>query len=62
MRRDDLVCAYCAGPVSEGRCRVCRAARDQYGRQTAQLRRALWTAVAVLVAIVAALVLQVRFA
>jgi hypothetical protein len=62
MRRDDLVCAYCAGPVSEGRCRVCRAAREQYAWQSAQLRRALWAAIAVLVAIVAALVLQVRFA
>jgi hypothetical protein len=24
---DDLVCARCAGPVAEGRCPVCRAAR-----------------------------------
>lgn len=24
---DDLVCARCAGPVAEGRCPACRAAR-----------------------------------
>jgi len=35
MTCDRLVCANCAGPVSEGRCEVCRAERrrvhDQYG-------------------------------
>jgi hypothetical protein len=25
---DDLVCARCSGPVAEGRCHTCRAARD----------------------------------
>ncbi|GAA2462469.1 hypothetical protein [Streptomyces macrosporus] len=29
MTCDRLVCANCAGPVSEGRCRVCRAHREQ---------------------------------
>jgi hypothetical protein len=27
MTYDRLVCANCAGPVSEGRCPVCRASR-----------------------------------
>ncbi|WP_322767348.1 hypothetical protein, partial [Frankia sp. Cr1] len=25
---EDLICARCAGPVAEGRCASCRAARD----------------------------------
>jgi hypothetical protein len=31
LRPHDLVCASCAGPVQEGRCSVCRAARSQLG-------------------------------
>lgn len=27
MSCDHLICAYCAGPVEEGRCPSCRAAR-----------------------------------
>ncbi|MET7637633.1 hypothetical protein [Streptomyces sp. NPDC005438] len=30
MTCDRLVCAHCAGPVSEGRCPVCRAERARY--------------------------------
>ncbi|PJE94025.1 hypothetical protein CUT44_27260 [Streptomyces carminius] len=29
MTCDRLVCANCAGPVSEGRCNVCRAHRQR---------------------------------
>ena len=29
MSCDHLICAYCAGPVEEGRCGSCRAARAQ---------------------------------
>jgi hypothetical protein len=29
MSCEHLVCAHCAGPVVEGRCPVCRAAREQ---------------------------------
>lgn len=29
MTCDRLVCANCAGPVSEGRCAVCRAERQR---------------------------------
>lgn len=29
MTCDRLVCANCAGPVSEGRCPVCRAHRER---------------------------------
>ncbi|MCX4664165.1 hypothetical protein [Streptomyces uncialis] len=30
MTYDRLVCANCASPVSEGRCRVCRASRERF--------------------------------
>ncbi|MEV7427829.1 MULTISPECIES: hypothetical protein [unclassified Streptomyces] len=33
MTYDRLVCANCAGPVAEGRCRVCRAHRDRLQQQ-----------------------------
>ena len=29
MSCEHLICAQCAGPVVEGRCQVCRAARAQ---------------------------------
>ncbi len=34
---EHLVCANCAGPVSEGRCSVCRGQRAQMHRQTGGL-------------------------
>ncbi|MEV6107478.1 hypothetical protein AB0M28_22635 [Streptomyces sp. NPDC051940] len=34
MTRDWLVCANCAGPVSEGRCPVCRASRERLQRES----------------------------
>ena len=33
MTCDRLVCANCAGPVSEGRCPVCRASRERLHQQ-----------------------------
>ncbi|MEE1802309.1 hypothetical protein PUR57_27065 [Streptomyces sp. JV176] len=33
MTYDRLVCANCAGPVTEGRCRVCRAHRERLEQQ-----------------------------
>jgi len=62
MRRDDLACANCSGPVSEGRCSVCRASRDQYRRGGGGYSTQLWLALAVLAALVCALVLEARFA
>jgi hypothetical protein len=29
MSCEHLVCAYCSGPVAEGRCSVCRAGRER---------------------------------
>lgn len=34
MTCDRLVCANCAGPVSEGRCSVCRAYRQRQHRES----------------------------
>ncbi|WP_181767608.1 hypothetical protein [Streptomyces albidus (ex Kaewkla and Franco 2022)] len=34
MTCDRLVCANCAGPVSEGRCAVCRAHRERLHRES----------------------------
>ena len=34
MTCDRLVCANCAGPVSEGRCSVCRAHRARMQRES----------------------------
>lgn len=61
MRRDDLVCANCAGRVSEGRCPVCRATRDQYGYGRNGLNAALWAALAAMLALIAAVALEARF-
>jgi uncharacterized paraquat-inducible protein A len=62
MRLDDLVCANCAGRVSEGRCPVCRATRDQYGYGRNGLNTAWWTVLAVIAALIAAVALDLRFA
>ncbi len=62
MRRDDLVCANCAGRVSEGRCPLCRATRDQYGYGRNGVNVTVWMVLAVLAALIASLALEVRFA
>jgi hypothetical protein len=62
MRQDDLVCANCAGRVSEGRCPVCRATRDQFGYGRGGVNATVWMVLAVVAALIAALALEVRFA
>jgi len=42
---EHLICANCAGPVSEGRCSVCRGHREQMHRQGGGLSFAATTAV-----------------
>jgi hypothetical protein len=59
MTYDRLVCANCAGPVSEGRCRVCRANRErlqQEGPLGGLTPAALLTLLALLVVAAVALV------
>ena len=52
MTWEDLVCASCAGRVVEGRCRTCRAAREQFRSQGPSLPAApLMLAAAVLLAL-----------
>jgi hypothetical protein len=34
MSCEHLICAQCAGPVAEGRCPVCRAARSHVHHQS----------------------------
>jgi hypothetical protein len=62
MRRDDLVCANCSGPVSEGRCPVCRVTRNGYGRSSDWFRTPLWVLLALLALVVCTIALENRFA
>ena len=62
MRRDDLVCAQCNGPVSEGRCAVCRATRARYGPGMQRLSVPFWLVLALAAALIGALALQLRYA
>lgn len=56
MTYDRLVCANCAAPVAEGRCRVCRASRERMDQGPfAGLNPAML--VALMVVLVAALAL-----
>lgn len=62
MRRDDLVCANCAGRVSEGRCAVCRVTRNRYDRSSGGFYAPMWLIVALIAMVMCALVLENRFA
>jgi hypothetical protein len=55
MTYDRLVCANCAAPVAEGRCRVCRATRNRLDPSTGLTPAMLLTLVIALVAMVALL-------
>lgn len=58
MTWEHLVCANCSGPVSEGRCSVCRASRQRLERERGpQLSPALLAVLAAVV-VVALIVLQ----
>ncbi|EST22013.1 hypothetical protein N566_26915 [Streptomycetaceae bacterium MP113-05] len=65
MNCDRLVCANCAGPVSEGRCSVCRAQRVRLQEQQgpfAALSPALMAMLVALAALVAFLAQRVATA
>lgn len=55
MTCDRLVCANCAGPVSEGRCPVCRAHRERLHQRSGPLA-ALSPVLVALLLVLAALV------
>lgn len=61
MTCDRLVCANCAGPVSEGRCSLCRATRARLERENPWSNISPATLVALLAALLA-LVLVVEHA
>ena len=60
MTCDRLVCAHCAGPVSEGRCHVCRAHRARMRRENPLAALSPAALFALLVAVVAVAVLAPR--
>jgi hypothetical protein len=49
MSCEHLICAHCQGPVIEGRCPVCRAARDDMHRHGPTVTPQLLIAVALLI-------------
>lgn len=56
MTLDRLVCANCAGPVSEGRCSVCRANRARMEQEGGWSSISPATLVALLVALLAVVI------
>ncbi|MHB1615096.1 MAG: hypothetical protein ACYCYA_12415 [Actinomycetes bacterium] len=58
MSCEHLVCAHCAGPVSEGRCPVCRAGRAQFHRHpVVTVERLAYALLAAIVAVLVAMTL-----
>ncbi|MFD9305605.1 hypothetical protein ACFWCB_23625 [Streptomyces sp. NPDC060048] len=57
MTYDRLVCANCAGPVSQGRCRVCRANRERLQQEGPLAGLNPVALIALLIILVAALAL-----
>jgi hypothetical protein len=49
MSCEHLICAHCSGPVAEGRCPVCRAAREEFHHHGPSISPQLIIAVALLV-------------
>jgi hypothetical protein len=48
MSCEHLICAQCAGPVVEGRCPACRAARDHVHRHSSASPQLIIAAILVL--------------
>ncbi|MGW7518817.1 hypothetical protein ACWGJ2_24840 [Streptomyces sp. NPDC054796] len=62
MTCDRLVCANCAGPVSEGRCSVCRAHRARLHRESPLASLSPATLLGLLVALIAVALFAERMA
>ncbi|MFD6878798.1 MULTISPECIES: hypothetical protein [unclassified Streptomyces] len=62
MTYDRLVCANCAAPVNQGRCRVCRANRKHLQQEGPFTGLNPVTLIALLVVLVAALALAAQTA
>jgi hypothetical protein len=57
MTYDRLVCANCAAPVNEGRCRVCRANRERLQQENPWGNLNPMALIALLAVLIAALAL-----
>jgi hypothetical protein len=55
---EHLICATCAGPVAEGRCATCRAARAEVHGHGHHVSAQLWLLIAGLVLLAAFLALH----
>ncbi|MGI5352719.1 hypothetical protein ACQEU8_31740 [Streptomyces sp. CA-250714] len=62
MTCDRLVCANCAGPVSEGRCAVCRAHRERLHREAPLAHLSPTALIALLVTLIAVTLVAQRVA
>lgn len=62
MTCDRLVCANCAGPVSEGRCAVCRAHHERLQREGPFAALSPTALIALLVALITVALLAQRVA
>ncbi|GEB53085.1 MULTISPECIES: hypothetical protein [Streptomyces] len=62
MTCDRLVCANCAGPVSEGRCAVCRAHRERLHRASPLAGLSPTALIGLLLTLVAVALVAQRFA
>jgi ferredoxin len=60
MSCEHLICAQCAGPVVEGRCPACRAARDHVHHQHSFISPQV--IIAAILALIFVLLLAVHFA
>lgn len=60
MSCEHLICAQCAGPVAEGRCPACRAARDHVHHQHSGASPQL--IIAAILALIFVLLLAMQFA
>jgi hypothetical protein len=59
MSCEHLICAHCHGPVVEGRCPACRAARSEVHRHGPSLSPQLLIAAALLLALALLIVTHV---
>jgi len=60
MSCEHLVCAQCSGPVAEGRCVVCRAARADLHSHGAGLSLSTAAIIAVILVLLVALAVQLH--
>jgi hypothetical protein len=60
MSCEHLICARCAGPVVEGRCEACRAAKSEVHHSTPRYSVPLLLLMALVIAVALMITLHVR--